>query len=417
MDRIVVSGGAQLYGDVTVSGSKNSTLALMAAALLPDDETTLHNVPRLRDVDTMLEILRALGAQADWVDARTVCIDASTVNNPEAPYELVRKMRASFLVLGPLMARFGTARVSEPGGCAIGVRPVDQHLKGLEALGAKIRLDHGYVEATTSDLRAGRITFDLNTVNGTQNVMMAATKARGETLIENAAREPEVVELAEMLTAMGADIDGAGTDRIRVRGVEALHGTDHAVSGDRIEAGTMLAAAIVTRGDVTVHGVEPTMLESTLEKLREVGCEIEIGLDSVRAKMKGPIQAIRAVTAPFPGYPTDMQAQLMAVLTLADGSSVVTERVFENRFMHVPELQRMGADIALSGRSAHIRGVPQLMGAPVMATDLRASAGLVIAALAAKGDTVVNRVYHIDRGYERIEAKLRGLGAEIRREN
>ncbi len=417
MDRIVVSGGAQLHGDVTVSGSKNSTLALMAAALLPDDETVLHNVPRLRDVDTMLEILRALGARADWENSRTIRIDATTVNNPEAPYDLVRKMRASFLVLGPLMARFGTARVSEPGGCAIGVRPVDQHLKGLEALGAKIQLDHGYVEATTTGLRGGRITFDLTTVNGTQNVMMAATQANGETLIENAAREPEVVELAEMLIAMGADIEGAGTDRIRIRGVDALHGIDHAVSGDRIEAGTMLAAAIVTRGDVTVHGVEPAMLESTVEKLREVGCEIEVGVDSIRAKMEGPIRAVRAVTAPFPGYPTDMQAQLMAVLTLADGSSVVTERVFENRFMHVPELQRMGADITLSGRSAHIRGVPKLMGAPVMATDLRASAGLVIAALAARGDTVVNRVYHIDRGYERIEAKLRGLGADIRREN
>jgi UDP-N-acetylglucosamine 1-carboxyvinyltransferase len=417
MDRIVVSGGAPLNGEVTVSGSKNSTLALMAAALLPDDETVLHNVPRLRDVDTMLEILRALGAQADWEDARTVRIDASTVNNPEAPYELVRKMRASFLVLGPLMARFGTARVSEPGGCAIGVRPVDQHLKGLEALGAKIQLDHGYVEATTSELRGGRVSFDLNTVNGTQNVMMAAARARGETLIENAAREPEVVELAEMLTAMGAIIEGAGTNRIRVHGVEALHGVDHAVSGDRIEAGTMMAAAIVTRGDVMVHGVDPATLESTVEKLREVGCEIEVGVDCIRVQMEGPIRALRAVTAPFPGYPTDMQAQLMAVLTLGDGSSIVTERVFENRFMHVPELQRMGADIALSGRSAHIRGVPKLMGAPVMATDLRASAGLVIAALAAEGDTVINRVYHIDRGYERIEAKLRGLGANIRREN
>ncbi len=417
MDRIVVSGGAQLNGDVTVSGSKNSTLALMAAALLPDDETVLHNVPRLRDVDTMLEILRALGARADWENSRTIRIDATTVNNPEAPYDLVRKMRASFLVLGPLMARFGTARVSEPGGCAIGVRPVDQHLKGLQALGAKIQLDHGYVEATTTGLRGGRITFDLTTVNGTQNVMMAATQASGETLIENAAREPEVVELAEMLSAMGADIEGAGTARIRIRGVDALHGIDHAVSGDRIEAGTMLAAAIVTRGDVTVHGVEPAMLESTVEKLREVGSEIEVGVDSIRAKMEGPIRAVRAVTAPFPGYPTDMQAQLMAVLTLANGSSVVTEQVFENRFMHVPELQRMGADITLSGRSARIRGVPKLMGAPVMATDLRASAGLVIAALAARGDTVVNRVYHIDRGYERIEAKLRGLGADIRREN
>ncbi len=411
-------GSAPLRGEVAVSGSKNSTLALMAAALLASGETQLSNVPRLRDVDTMLEILRALGVRADWDPQapHTVRIDASSIGSPEAPYDLVRKMRASFLVLGPLVARCGTARVSEPGGCAIGVRPVDQHLKGLGALGAKVRLDHGYVEATASHLRGARVAFDVSTVNGTQNVMMAAALAPGETVLENAAREPEVVELAEVLNRMGADVRGAGGDRIVVRGVATLRGVRHAVAGDRIEAGTLVAAALATRGDVTVTGVDTSMLESTLDKLRETGAELEVESTRVRARAQGPLAGVRAVTAPFPGFPTDMQAQLLALLTLATGTSVVTERVFENRFMHVPELQRMGADIALSDRSALVRGVARLSGAPVMATDLRASAGLIVAALAAEGDTVVNRVYHIDRGYERIEEKLRGLGAEIRRE-
>jgi len=418
LDRIVVRGSSPLRGEVAVSGSKNSTLALMAAALLASGETQLHNVPRLRDVDTMLEILRALGVRADWdpQDPHTVRIDASSIGSPEAPYDLVRKMRASFLVLGPLVARCGTARVSEPGGCAIGVRPVDQHLKGLAALGAKVRLDHGYVEATASHLRGARVAFDVSTVNGTQNVMMAAALAPGETVLENAAREPEVVELALVLNRMGADVRGAGGDRIAGRGVAALRGVRHAVAGDRIEAGTLVAAALATRGDVTVTGVDTSMLESTLEKLRETGAELEVEPTRVRARVQAPLAGVRAVTAPFPGFPTDMQAQLLALLTLATGTSVVTERVFENRFMHVPELQRMGADIALSDRSALVRGVTRLSGAPVMATDLRASAGLIVAALAAEGDTVVNRVYHIDRGYERIEEKLRGLGAEIRRE-
>ena len=418
MDRILIRGGTRLSGEVRASGSKNSTLALMAAALLADGEVILRNVPRLRDVETMLEILRALGASADWEgDEQSLRIDPTTLNQQEAPYDLVRKMRASFMVLGPLLARFGSARVSEPGGCAIGVRPIDQHLKGLAALGAKIQLDHGYVEAATAELRGGRVTFDLTTVNGTQNVMMAATLASGETVIENAAREPEVVELAAVLSAMGAEIFGAGSDRVTIRGVESLTGTEHSVAGDRIEAGTLLAAGLITGGDVCVTGVEPAFMESTLEKFREAGAEVEATAAAVRARMEGPVQALQAATAPFPGFPTDMQAQLMAVLTVAEGSSIVVERVFENRFMHVPELQRLGADISLSGRSAHIRGVPQLMGAPVMATDLRASAGLIVAALAAEGDTVVNRVYHIDRGYERIEAKLRALGAEIKREN
>jgi UDP-N-acetylglucosamine 1-carboxyvinyltransferase len=418
MDRILIRGGARLSGEIRASGSKNSTLALMAAALLADSEVTLRNVPRLRDVETMLEILRALGACADWAegDDQSLRIDPTTLNQPEAPYDLVRKMRASFMVLGPLLARFGSARVSEPGGCAIGVRPVDQHLKGLAALGAKIQLDHGYVEATAAELSGGRVAFDLTTVNGTQNVMMAATLARGETVIENAAREPEVVELAAVLSAMGAEIEGAGSDRVLVRGVESLSGVEHSVAGDRIEAGTLLAAGLITGGDVCVTGVNPVSMESSLEKFREAGAEIETDDGGARVRMAGPIRPLRAVTAPFPGFPTDMQAQLMAVLTVAEGSSVVVEQVFENRFMHVPEFQRLGADISVSGRSAHIRGIPRLMGAPVMATDLRASAGLIVAALAAEGDTVVNRVYHIDRGYERIEAKLRALGAEIKRE-
>ncbi len=418
MDRILIRGGARLTGEVRASGSKNSTLALMAASLLADSEVVLHNVPRLRAVETMLEILRALGASADWVgDEQSLRIDPTTLNQQEAPYDLVRKMRASFMVLGPLLTKFGCARVSEPGGCAIGVRPIDQHLKGLAALGAKIQLDHGYVEAVAAELSGGRVAFDLTTVNGTQNVMMAATLASGETVIENAAREPEVVELAAVLTAMGAEIFGAGSDRVTVRGVESLTGTEHSVAGDRIEAGTLLAAGMITGGDIRVTGVETAFMESTLEKFREAGAEIEATAGAVRVRMEGPVQALQATTAPFPGFPTDMQAQLMAVLTVAEGSSIVVERVFENRFMHVPELQRMGADISLSGRSAHIRGAPRLMGAPVMATDLRASASLIVAALAAEGDTVVNRVYHIDRGYERIEAKLRALGAEIKREN
>jgi UDP-N-acetylglucosamine 1-carboxyvinyltransferase len=418
MDRIVVRGAGPLRGEAAVSGSKNSALALMAAALLGDGETILENVPWLRDVDAMLELLRALGAGAEWQGERShgVRIDARNVHGREAPYDLVRKMRASFLVLGPLVGRFGEARVSEPGGCAIGVRPVDQHLKGLEALGAKIRLDHGYVEARGARLRGARMAFDVSTVNGTQNVMMAACLAEGETVLENAAREPEVVELAEVLLKMGADVRGAGTDRLVIRGVRSMRGVRHAVSGDRIEAGTLLAAALATRGDVRVRGVDPSVMESTLEKLRDCGAELETDPTSVRLRLDGPIRPTRIVTAPFPGFPTDMQAQLMAALTLAEGASVVEERVFENRFMHVPELQRMGADIALAGRSATVHGVRRLMGAPVMATDLRASAGLIVAALAAEGDTVVNRVYHIDRGYERIEEKLRGLGAEIRRE-
>lgn len=417
MDRIVVSGGARLEGDVQVSGSKNSTLALMAAALLCQGETVLRNVPHLRDVDAMLQILSALGARAEWdpSDPAALRICGDTVDRPEAPYDLVRRMRASFMVLGPLVARFGHGRVSEPGGCAIGVRPVDQHLKGLEALGAKVELTHGYVEASSERLRGARVAFDVCTVNGTQNVLMAACLADGETVLENAAREPEVVELAQVLTRMGARIEGAGTARITVEGVSRLQGVDHAVSGDRIEAGTLLAAGIATRGDVRLHGVDAGVMEATLEKLRETGAEIDAGSDTIRARAFDAPRGVDVVTAPYPGFATDMQAQLMAVLAVGSGSSIVTETVFENRFMHVPELLRLGADISVSGRTAHVRGVSRLMGAPVMATDLRASAGLLVAALAAEGETEVSRVYHIDRGYERIEEKLRSLGANVRR--
>jgi len=418
MDRIVVAGGTRLTGSVAASGSKNSSLALLAASILADGPTVLENVPDLRDVDAMLELLRALGLDAarDADDPRTVHVQARGALQPEAPYDVVRKMRASFMVLGPLLARVGHARVSEPGGCAIGVRPVDQHLKALGALGAKIGLEHGYVEAAATRLEGARLGFDVVTVNGTQNVMMAASLARGETVIENAAREPEVVELAAFLNRMGADVHGAGSDRVVVRGVSGLRGVRHRVAGDRIEAGTLLLAGAVTRGDVTVTGADPADLESTLEKLREAGADVESGADFVRVRAPEGLRGIRLVTAPIPGFPTDMQAQFMAALTVAEGSSIVTETVFENRFMHVPELQRLGADVTLSGRSAHVRGVERLSGAPVMATDLRASAGLLVAGLAATGETTVNRVYHIDRGYERIEEKLSRLGADIRRE-
>lgn len=418
MDRIIVRGEARLEGTVRVAGSKNATLSLMAAALLGRGETVLENVPKVRDVGHMVDLLRALGASVEWdaKDDRCLRIDPESVATPEAPYDLVRKMRASFMVLGPLVARFGCGRVSEPGGCAIGVRPIDQHLKGLAALGAKIRLDAGVIEAFGARLCGTQIYFDITTVNGTQNVMMAATLAQGETILDNAAREPEVVELAEMLCRMGARISGAGSDRIVIRGVSDLRGVRHEISGDRIEAGTLLAAGMITRGAVRVEGIDPTSMDSMVEKMRETGAAIEVETDAISVVSQGASRPIRVVTAPYPGFPTDMQAQLTAVLCVGESSSVVTETIFENRFMHIPELVRMGADISLDGRSAHVRGRPFLTAAPVMATDLRASASLILAALAARGETAISRVYHIDRGYERIEEKLASLGAEIRRE-
>ena len=415
MDRFEIRGGQPLRGSVRASGSKNSVLALMASSILCDGDVVLGNVPRVRDLTTMIEILAALGIQAYWEREGRLRIEATEPREVEAPYELVRTMRASFMVLGPLLARCGRARVSLPGGCAIGARPVDQHLKGLEALGAKVDLARGYVEARAERLRGARISFDLPTVNGTQNVLMAACLAEGESRIENAAIEPEVGELVQVLTAMGARIEGTGTDCLEVEGVRELSGVEHEVSGDRIEAGTLLVAGAITRGDVEVTGIDPEQIRAVLDKLDRAGLGLEVGPDRVRLRHMGQIGGIRVKTAPFPGFPTDMQAQMLALLTLADAPSLVTETIFENRFMHVLELQRMGADIVLDGRGAVIRGVRELQGAPVMATDLRASACLVLAGLAARGETNVLRVYHIDRGYDRIEEKLRALGGRIRR--
>ncbi len=415
MDRFSIRGGVPLRGQVAVSGSKNAVLALMAAALLSDDEVRFRNAPRLRDVDTMGKILEQLGIEVSW-EGDELCLGRGSPSGSEAPYDLVRTMRASFMVLGPLLARCGRARVSLPGGCAIGARPVDQHLKGLEALGAKIRLAGGYVEAQASRLRGGRIVFDVSTVNGTQNVLMAAVLAEGTTVIENAALEPEVGELVRVLQGMGAHIHGAGSDRLEVEGVSELSGLTHPVPGDRIEAATLLIAVALTGGEAEIRNLDPSQLTAVLDKLRDAGVELEIGDDRISVRRDGPLRATRVKTAPYPGFPTDAQAQMMALLSIAEGPSLVTETIFENRFMHVSELCRMGADIHIEGRTAVVQGVPELSGAPVMATDLRASASLVLAGLAAKGETHINRVYHIDRGYDRIEQKLQSLGARIRRD-
>ncbi len=416
MDRFRIEGGAPLRGQVMASGSKNSVLAVMAAALLTDDTVTLANAPRVRDVDTMMRILTELGVRTEWESDDTLSIDASGPKRIEAPYELVRTMRASFMVLGPLLARCGHARVSLPGGCAIGARPVDQHLKGMEALGAKVELEGGYVEARCERLRGGRVVFDMTTVNGTQNVLMAACLAEGESSIENAATEPEVQELIEVLRKMGARIENAGPDKILVEGVSRLTGLRHFMAGDRIEAGTLLCAGAVTRGDVEVTGLVPEYMTAVLDKLQEIGFELDVGESSVRIRGGSGARGVRVKTAPYPGFPTDMQAQIMTLLTQTEGVSALTETIFENRYMHVPELVRMGADIEIDGRTAIISGPTRLSGAPVMATDLRASASLVLAGLAASGETQVRRVYHIDRGYEKIEKKLTQLGGRVLRE-
>jgi UDP-N-acetylglucosamine 1-carboxyvinyltransferase len=415
MDRFEIRGGVPLRGTVQVSGSKNSVLALMAASLLADDDVVLANVPRVRDMETMRSILSELGVGSAWDSEHTLRIAAGEITRVDAPYDMVRKMRASFMVLGPVLARCGRARVSLPGGCAIGARPVEQHLKGLEALGAKVELVGGYVEARASRLRGGRVVFDLPTVNGTQNVLMAASLATGSSLIENAAVEPEVTELVFVLNAMGARIEGAGTDRLEVEGVPELRGVRHGVAADRIEAGTLLVAAAVTRGDICVTDVVPEHLGSLCDKLTEAGVALDVDSGRIRARYQGALRGVRITTAPFPGFATDLQAQMMVLLALAEGSSVVTETIFENRFMHVSELCRLGADISVDGRTAVIQGRRRLQGAPVMATDLRASACLVLAGLAAQGETQVLRVYHIDRGYDRIEQKLSSLGGRIRR--
>ena len=414
MDAIEITGGRPLHGEVTVSGSKNATLPQIAAALLAPGRSVFHGVPDLADVRTLGRLLAHMGARVER-DGTTLSVDAQEIGTPEAPYELVTTMRASVLVLGPLVARFGRARVSLPGGCAIGARPIDQHLKGLEALGARIELSHGYVQATAERLRGARILFDLPTVTGTENLMMAAALAEGRTLLENCAREPEIAALADALNSMGAQIEGAGSSVITIDGVAALRPMDLSVIPDRIEAGTLLAAALITGGDVLVRGARAEDLEAPLAKMREAGAKISVEPAGLHIVAPQRLEAVDFITAPFPGFPTDLQAQLMACLSVAKGASRVVETVFENRFMHVQELSRMGADIAIDGHTAVVRGVDHLSAAPVMATDLRASASLVLAGLRAEGVTTVHRVYHLDRGYQALEAKLQALGATIRR--
>jgi len=414
--RLVIDGGVPLRGEVRISAAKNAALPLLAASLLSEAPIVLENVPRLADVTTICELLGRLGSDVRQEAGRTV-VNTPRLVSVEAPYDLVSTMRASVLVLGPLVARAGRARVALPGGCAIGVRPIDLHLKGLERLGAEIQLAQGYVEARAARLKGARIVFDLVTVTGTENLMMAAALAEGTTILDNAAREPEVPDLARLLNAMGAKIQGAGTERIEIEGVRELGGARHRIIPDRVEAGTFLVAGAITRGDVTVRDVVPDHLTAVVDKLEATGARVEIGADRVRLRSEGRPRPTDIVTNPFPGFATDMQAQMMALLGLADGSSVITETIFENRFMHAAELRRLGASIEIDGHRAVIRGVEGYQGAPVMATDLRASASLVLAGLAAAGTTEVSRVYHLDRGYETMEAKLAALGARIRRES
>ncbi len=415
MQKLKINGGRRLVGEVRASGAKNAALPIIAAGLLTTDEVILHNVPDLADVRTMGRLLEGMGVVCERLDASTVRISAACVNSTEAPYELVKTMRASVLTLGPLVARFGSARVSLPGGCSIGARPVDQHIKALKSMGAAVEIDHGYMNAKSKRLTGCRIVTDMVTVTGTENIMMAAVLAQGETIIENAAREPEVVDLARCLTAMGARIKGAGTARIVIEGVERLHGCEHTVIADRIETGTFLCAALATEGDILVTHADPSSLEAVVGKLREAGGEIDTGSDWIRARISHRPRAVDVRTVPHPGFPTDMQAQFMALDAVGDGVGRIVETIFENRFMHVPELQRMGADIRVDGHTAVVRGVESLEGASVMATDLRASASLVIAGLAAQGETIIDRIYHLDRGYEHIEDKLSLLGADIER--
>jgi UDP-N-acetylglucosamine 1-carboxyvinyltransferase len=414
MDRLLIEGGVPLRGEVVVSGAKNAALPLLTAALLTADPITFDNVPDLNDISTMLSLLAQMGVKVDR-QGDTVTLDASCLDNPMAPYEMVKTMRASILVLGPLTARLGEARVSLPGGCAIGARPVDQHIRGLQAMGAEIAVEHGYVHARSLRLKGARLFTDMVTVTGTENLMMAACLANGETIIENAAREPEVVDLANCLTAMGARITGAGGDVIHIRGVDRLHGTRYRIMPDRIETGTYLCAAAASRGEIRLTGASGGHLDAVIDKLRDAGCQIAVGDHSIAIKAPGRLAAVSIRTAPYPAFPTDMQAQFMAINAVADGTAVIRETIFENRFMHAVELIRLGADIQIDGNTAVVRGVGRLEGATVMATDLRASAGLVIAGLAAEGETLVERIYHLDRGYERLEQKLIALGARVRR--
>jgi UDP-N-acetylglucosamine 1-carboxyvinyltransferase len=418
MDKFVIRGGNPLLGTVRISGAKNAALPCMAAALLTEEPVILENIPQVRDIETTRKLLAAMGAEVELGFGRaqhrtTIC--CRTLASPEASYELVKTMRASTLVLGPLVARCGTARVSLPGGCAIGARPIDLHTKGLELLGAKITQEHGYVEASAERLKGAEIVFDKITVTGTEDLLMAATLAEGETVMQNCAREPEVADLAALLNKMGAKIEGAGTSTIRVKGVEKLHGAKHRIIPDRIEAATFILAGAITGGDLNVSGCDPKHLGSLLEKLREVGIKTSHRGDSVRVEGNDHLKAVDVTTEEFPGFPTDTQAQYMALATQAEGTSIITENIFENRFMHALEMVRMGANIKIEGHRAIVRGKTPLSSAAVLASDLRASASLVLAALVADGETIIDRVYHIDRGYENIEEKLRGVGAEIRR--
>ena len=414
MEKLKIVGNGPLNGDITVSGAKNAALPILCASLLTADTLRLTNVPQLLDVLTTQKLLQGMGARVMTDNVHEYELTASDIHTLQAPYELVKTMRASILVLGPTLARFGEASVSLPGGCAIGSRPVDQHIKGLAAMGADIVIEHGYVKAR-GKLKGARVVMDMVTVTGTENLLMAATLAEGVTILENAAREPEVTDLAECLVKMGAKISGIGSDRLVIEGVERLHGAEHAVMPDRIEAGTFLVAAAVTQGHVVLRRAHAASMEAVLDKLVEAGCVVEAGDDWISLDMKRRPKAVNVRTLPYPAFPTDMQAQFMTLNALAEGTSRVTETIFENRFMHVPELNRMGANIATEGNTAIITGVPRLSGATVMATDLRASASLVIAGLVADGETIVDRIYHLDRGYEHIEQKLAGVGAQIER--
>jgi len=418
MDKFVIRGGNPLLGTVKISGAKNSALPCMAAAILTEDEVVLENIPQVQDIETERKLLESMGAKVELGYGRAqhrTSIQCAVLSDPVAKYEIVKTMRASSLVLGPLVARTGMARVAMPGGCAIGGRPIDLHIKGLEAMGATITQEHGYLEARAERLKGAHIVFDKITVTGTEDLLMAATMAEGESLFENCAREPEVTDLAALLNAMGAKIEGAGTSQIRVKGVSKLHGARHRINPDRIEAGTFLIAGAITGGDLNVDCCNPEHLGALLGKLEQCGVKLDIGKDNVRVHSGGSLHAVDITTEEYPGFPTDMQAQFMALLTQAEGTSSVTENIFENRFMHVSELNRMGANIAVSGRTATVRGKTALQSAAVMCSDLRASAALVLGALVADGESILDRVYHMDRGYERMEEKLRGVGAQVRR--
>jgi UDP-N-acetylglucosamine 1-carboxyvinyltransferase len=415
VDKLLIQGGNALSGEIAISGAKNAALPILCAALLTSEPVHFTNVPHLNDISTMLRLLGDMGVGVTMEGIDGLLLNGGGLNNPVASYEMVKTMRASILVLGPLVARCGEARVSLPGGCAIGARPVDQHIKGLQAMGAEIRVEQGYVHAKASRLKGARICTDMVTVTGTENLMMAACLADGETVIENAAREPEVVDLANCLVSMGARISGAGTDVIRIQGVERLHGATHAIMPDRIETGTYLCAAAATGGDIRLLKTSAAYLDTVVDKLMDAGCEITVERDAIRLQAPRRLKAVSLRTAPYPAFPTDMQAQFMAINCVAEGVATIRETIFENRFMHVSELVRLGADIQIEGNNAIVRGVTRLEGATVMATDLRASASLVIAGLVAQGETLIDRIYHLDRGYERIEEKLARLGASVKR--